>query len=109
MTQARDTRCPIADAGAREDRRARAAWSGFSGRARGYSTAALEKILGLLLLAVYIVAIVGLAALVTFAVVKIFPTERTPKKSDKQESSPQAPNGSDGGGKLFRKSKRGTA
>ena len=35
------------------------------------------------MLTVYIVAIVGLAALVTWAVIKIFPTERTPKKPDK--------------------------
>jgi hypothetical protein len=62
----------------------------------------LDAALGLLLLAVYIVAIVGLAAGVTYAVIRIFPTERTPKKPDK----PQAPTGGDGAGSLFRRSKR---
>jgi hypothetical protein len=62
----------------------------------------LDAALGLLLLAVYIVAIVGLAAAITWAVIKIFPTERTPKKPDK----PQAPPSGDGAGSLFRRSKR---
>jgi hypothetical protein len=69
----------------------------------------LDDILGLLVLAVYIVGIVGLAAAITFAVIRIFPTERKPKNPDKQESS-HPPSTSDGGGggggKLFRKSKR---
>jgi hypothetical protein len=66
----------------------------------------LDRALGLLLLAVYITAIVGLAALITFAVIKIFPTERTPKKPDK----PETPSG-DGTaqGRLFRRAKRGAA
>jgi len=69
----------------------------------------LDQLLGLLLLAGFIVAIVGLAAAVTFGVVKIFPTERTPKKPDK----PEVPSG-DGtvagaAGRLFRKAKRGEA
>jgi hypothetical protein len=55
---------------------------------------------------VYIVGIVGLAAAITFAVIKIFPTERKPKDPDKPESS-HPPADTDGGsGKLFRKSKR---
>ena len=56
----------------------------------------MEDALGLLLLVVYI----------TWAVIKIFPTERKPKDPDKQESShpPASPDG--GGGKLFRRSKR---
>jgi hypothetical protein len=62
----------------------------------------LDRILGLLLLAVYITAIVGLAAGVTYAVIRIFPTERTPKKPDK----PETPNGGHGAGSLFRRSKR---
>jgi hypothetical protein len=65
----------------------------------------LSDVLGLLLLALYISAIVGLAAAITFAVIKIFPTERTPKNPDQQESPPPA--SSDGGpGSLFRRSKR---
>ena len=46
----------------------------------------MDEILGLLLLAVYIAAVVGLAALITFAVIKIFPTQRTPKGPDKPET-----------------------
>jgi hypothetical protein len=69
----------------------------------------LNDVLGLLLLVLYIAGIVGLAAAITFAVIRIFPTERTPKK-------PDAPNGSDDSapkrgteskaGSLFRRSKR---
>jgi hypothetical protein len=66
----------------------------------------LDQVLGLLLLAAYIVGIVGLAALVTFAVIRIFPTERNPKKPDKPESSSDDGTGA---GSLFRRSKRGTA
>jgi hypothetical protein len=65
----------------------------------------LDDVLGLALLVVYIVGIVGLAAAITWAVIRIFPTERKPKNPDKQESS-HPPSGTDGGGKLFRKSKR---
>jgi hypothetical protein len=66
----------------------------------------LDRAIGLLLLAVYITSIVGLAALITYAVIKIFPTERTPKKPDK----PETPSG-DGTaqGRLFRRAKRGAA
>src|SRR4026207_446583 len=70
-----------------------------AGRARRYSTAALDEILGLLLLAFYIVAVVGLAALITFAVIKIFPTQRNPKKPDKPEG-PSSDDGA-GAGRLF--------
>jgi hypothetical protein len=65
----------------------------------------LDDVLGLALLVVYIVGIVGLAAAITFAVIKIFPTERKPKDPDKQESS-HPPASPDGQGRLFRKSKR---
>ena len=76
------------------------------GWTRGYSTAALDKLLGLLLLALYIVVIVGLAAVVTYAVVRIFPTERKPKKPDE----PGTPtDGTTSGGTLFRRSKRANA
>jgi hypothetical protein len=65
----------------------------------------LDDVLGLALLVVYIAGIVGLAAAITFAVIKIFPTERKPKDPDKQE--PSDPSASpDGAGKLFRRSKR---
>jgi hypothetical protein len=67
----------------------------------------LDEALGLLLLAVYIVGVVALAAGVTFAVIRIFPTERNPKKDDKPQKPPQ--NGdSSASGSLFRRSKRGT-
>jgi len=67
----------------------------------------LEKILGLLLLLVYIAAIVGLAAAITFAVVKIFPTQRTPTKPG-EPGAPSTPTRSDEsiGGRLFRRAKR---
>jgi hypothetical protein len=69
----------------------------------------LDDVLGLALLVVYIVGIVGLAAAITFAVIKIFPTERTPKNPDMQESSHPPASTDGGGGKLFRKSKRASA
>ena len=65
----------------------------------------MDDALGLLLLVVYIVAIVGLAAAITFAVIRIFPTERKPKDPDQQEST-HPPASPDGGGRLFRRSKR---
>jgi hypothetical protein len=67
----------------------------------------LDEALGILLLIVYIVAILSLSAAITFAVVKLFPTERTPKKPD----SPDASSGGDAptGGRLFRKAKRSAA
>lgn len=62
----------------------------------------------MLLLLGYITAIVGLAALVTYTVIKIFPTERTPKKPDKPEGSPPPSGGDTPAGRLFRRAKRGT-
>ena len=67
----------------------------------------MDQALGLLALAAYIVAIVGLAAAITFAVIKIFPTERNPKKGDKPDK-PGANGEAEGGGRLFRRAKRGT-
>jgi hypothetical protein len=71
----------------------------------------LDAALGLLLLAVYIVGIVSLAAGMTFGVIRIFPTERNPKKdepSDKSERPEASPaNGGTGAGSLFRRAKRG--
>jgi hypothetical protein len=71
----------------------------------------LDAALGLLLLAVYIVGVVGLASGITFAVIRIFPTERKPKddqepaKPSKSEVSP-ANGGATRAGSLFRRSKR---
>ena len=70
---------------------------------------AMEEILGLIALAGYILAIIGLAAGITYVVIRIFPTEREPKKKEGPEreetrdqgSSKDAPKGS-----LFRRSKR---
>jgi hypothetical protein len=64
----------------------------------------LDDALGLLLLVVYIVTILAISAGITYAVIRIFPTERKPKNPDKQESS--HPPDTDGGGTLFRRSKR---
>jgi hypothetical protein len=67
----------------------------------------LDQALGLVFLAGYIVGIVALAAAITFTVIRIFPTERNPKKPDKPDAA--AGNGdSAGAGRLFRRSKRGT-
>jgi hypothetical protein len=70
----------------------------------------LNDVLGLLLLAVYIVGIVGLAAAITFAVIRIFPTERTPKgPEDKDTDSSQSERGTESrAGSLFRRAKRAT-
>ena len=67
----------------------------------------MDEALGLLLLAVYIVGVVALAAGVTFAVIRIFPTERNPKKDDKPEKASEN-SGDVPSGSLFRRSKRGT-
>jgi hypothetical protein len=65
----------------------------------------LEKLLGLLLLVCYITAIVGLAAAVTYAVIRIFPTKREPSKRD--GGDPPATNrGTEAAGRLFRRAKR---
>jgi hypothetical protein len=69
----------------------------------------LSDVLGLLLLVVYIVCIVGLAAAITFAVIKIFPTERGSKKPDAPDEpgDPSAKRGTESSaGSLFRRSKR---
>jgi hypothetical protein len=66
----------------------------------------LDDALGLLLLIVYITAILAISAGVTFAVVRIFPTERNPKKPDKPDG-PSSGNGADtAAGRLFRRAKR---
>jgi len=68
----------------------------------------LNDVLGLLLLAVYIVGILAISAAITYAVVKIFPTERNPKKPDNPEDSDQTRGNESSGGSLFRRSKRAT-
>jgi hypothetical protein len=69
----------------------------------------LDVALGLLLLVVYITMILGISAFVTWAVIKIFPTERNSKKPDKPDA-PAAGNGTEAaGGRLFRRAKRETA
>jgi hypothetical protein len=76
----------------------------------------LDDVLGLIALAGYILGIVGLAAGITYVVIKIFPTERTPKKDaddtpaepDKKRraSSGEAAQGKPAEGSLFRRAKR---
>jgi hypothetical protein len=67
----------------------------------------LDEALGLLLLAVYITGVVALAAGVTYAVIRIFPTERNPKKSDEPDKLPANDRGEESkAGNLFRRSKR---
>ena len=72
----------------------------------------MEEVLGVLALAAYIVAIVSLAAGITYAVIKIFPTKREsndgeataedkPAKPEPKKSSDEAAEGT-----LFRRSKR---
>jgi hypothetical protein len=71
----------------------------------------LDDALGLLLLVVYITSILAISAGVTYAVVRIFPTERNPKKPEKPDSpdSPSSGNGVEAAaGRLFRRAKRST-
>ena len=72
----------------------------------------MDDVLGLIALAGYILGIVGLAAGITYVVIRIFPTQRTPAKdADDAAAEPQKKRGSSGGesgqGSLFRRSKRG--
>ena len=67
----------------------------------------MDTALGLLALVGYILAIVGLAAMITYTVIRIFPTERNPKKPDKSDKS-DSNSGGEAGGRLFRRAKRGT-
>jgi hypothetical protein len=66
----------------------------------------LEDVLGLLLLVVYISAIVGLAAAITYGVIKIFPTERNPKKPSDTDPPASERGQESAGGRLFRRAKR---
>jgi len=64
----------------------------------------LDALLGLVLLALYIVGIVSLAAGVTYIAIKIFPTKDRPSK--KPDDSTPSDDGGSGAGRLFRKAKR---
>jgi hypothetical protein len=71
----------------------------------------LEHVLGLIALAGYIAGIVGLAAGITYVVIRVFPTERTPKKDgDDKAGEPEKTQGGSSGeagqGSLFRRAKR---
>jgi hypothetical protein len=65
----------------------------------------VDELLGLVLLAAYITGIVGLAAAITYAVIKIFPTERRSSKPDKPEAA-SADGAAEASGSLFRRSKK---
>ncbi len=66
----------------------------------------MDQVLGLLLLAAYITGVVGLAAAITWAVIKIFPTERNPSKPDKPETpTDEGSSSTSSPGSLFRRSK----
>jgi hypothetical protein len=67
----------------------------------------LDALLGLLLLAVYVVAIVALAGAVTYGAIRIFPTRDYSK--DKDDGKPPPSDGDAPVGRLFRRAKRGTA
>ena len=65
----------------------------------------MDKFLGLLLLVVYITAIVSLAAAITYAVIRIFPTKREPSHPDDGDP-PSTSRGQEAMGKLFRRARR---
>ena len=69
----------------------------------------MNDVLGLLLLVVYISAIVGLAAAITYGVIKIFPTERNPKSPDTPDDADSERGTESAGGRLFRRAKRATS
>ena len=60
---------------------------------------------GVFLLALYIVAIVSLAALITWAAIRLFPTKE-PTEQEKEDDSPPPSDDGAGAGRLFRRSKR---
>jgi hypothetical protein len=65
----------------------------------------LDRVLGLLILAVYVVSVVGLAGLVTYGVVRIFPVKDKPQNPD----GPSDDGAGESQGRLFRRSKRAEA
>jgi hypothetical protein len=64
----------------------------------------LDQLLGLVLLAIYIAAIVGLAGLVTYLAIRIFPTKSHSSKKD--DGAPPSSDDGAGAGRLFRRAKR---
>jgi hypothetical protein len=66
----------------------------------------LDQVLGLALLAAYIIGVVAFAAGVTWVIVKLFPTERDGDKRDEQKKEPST-NDAVPSGRLFRRAKRG--
>jgi hypothetical protein len=64
----------------------------------------LDALLGLALLALYVIGMVALAAGVTYLAIRIFPTKDTSKKEG-DDKPPPADDGA-GAGRLFRRSKR---
>jgi hypothetical protein len=54
----------------------------------GYSRAALETVLGLIGMVIFIVAVIALAAAITWLVVKITPTE--PRKKRTAQAEPES-------------------
>jgi hypothetical protein len=62
----------------------------------------LDRVLGLLILAFYVVCVVGLAGLVTYGVIKLFPTKDDTDKPD----LPSDDGAGEAQGRLFRRSKR---
>jgi len=65
----------------------------------------LDAVLGVFLLALYIVAILSLSCAVTFAAIKLFPTKDKPSTKKDDEAPPPSDDGA-GAGRLFRRSKR---
>ena len=69
--------------------------------------ARMQTVLGLFELLFYVVSILGISAAITYAVVRIFPTERTPKKPDNTPDSGSSTRGEESAaGRLFRRAKR---
>jgi hypothetical protein len=67
----------------------------------------VDTVVGLILLGVYIVAIVSLAAGVTWVVVKLFPTERDGDKPSQNGKKAATGDETAPSGRLFRRAKRG--
>ncbi|HXG76103.1 MAG TPA: hypothetical protein VNJ53_06005 [Gaiellaceae bacterium] len=67
----------------------------------------MDQLLGVLLLGAYVLGVVGTAAAVTYAVIKIFPTERTPKKPS-EPGTGEEPRDGEPRGRLYRRARRGT-
>ena len=65
----------------------------------------MDRVIGLLILALYVVLVLGLAGAVTLGVIKIFPTKDDADKPDK----PSDDGTGEAQGRLFRRSKRAAA